>query len=242
MHEKHINEETNTIKFNFDDFDIEEFELKPVNKGLGFHKSEERVRPMKPLPVSIEPLKKHMSSKQSMNPPKMLAKSEISIGALEADKPIFMKEAVKSHSIEETRSVLQRAKATDRALAFLVDLIIILVMMIGVGAVLMFALDQPMNVKSAQAMIVNIEILPFILGVFSLLYLLYFSVMDMQSSLGKELMGLTVKNISQANLAFMQSFLRTFISLLSFVALGLPLLLDFHSRLSESSVFKLERN
>jgi uncharacterized RDD family membrane protein YckC len=239
MQERQINDDSNSIKFNFDDFDIESFELKPVNRGLGFHKPEERMRHK--VIKKVEKTFPSAKFTQAPLPRTLLTQNEAMMSPPEAERPLFLKDELKVDLKEEKIDMLERASGVSRAVAFLVDLLIIITMMIGVGVVLMFALERPFSIHELQQLASHLGFIVGCIGSFAVLYLIYFGVMDMHSSLGKDLMGLTVRDVSQNNLAFTQTVSRTFISLISFIALGLPLILDFHSRLTDSCVFKLEK-
>lgn len=240
MQEKQVNSDNNTIKFNFDDFDIESFDLKPVNRGLGFHKPQERVRP-KSVPQKIDTPRVSVLNNQKPIPRPLSSLTEVMPAHLESERPTFLKNEVKPVAKEETFIKLKRASGADRSLAFLIDLTFILLMMLGVGVIVALALSHPINLETLENLAFSLSFNLSCLGVFCVMYLLYFGVLDMHSSFGKEIMGLNVKSISQSNLAFTQTLMRTVLSLFSFIALGLPLILDFHSRLTDSCVFKSQK-
>ena len=85
---------------------------------------------------------------------------------------------------------------------------------------------------------------PFNLGMltafFSTFFVFYFSFFDATffSTIGKRIFNLKVQTESGMKLGFMRSLLRSVLSLLSPLTLGLISLLDFHSSFTETEVVK----
>ena len=71
---------------------------------------------------------------------------------------------------------------------------------------------------------------------FSFMYIFYFSILDIDQTIGKSFLKLRVKDINQQRVDLKTTFLRSVITLFSFPLLGLPLFLDFQSRITETVV------
>jgi hypothetical protein len=71
---------------------------------------------------------------------------------------------------------------------------------------------------------------------FSIFYLSYFSILDLQSTPGKSLLNLHLLRENNKEVSLRDSFFRSVITLLSFVTLGLPCLIDFQGKLTDTKV------
>lgn len=129
----------------------------------------------------------------------------------------------------------KNAPALSQAFAFLLDLAVV-VSFVAISVLLIIqlsGLDSAVIIRSFK----GIEALGYVSLIFSLYFLLYFSIFDLGASPGKSIFNLkVVKNNSRSELSLKDSSLRSLISLLSIVTLFLPLLLDFQGRLTETKV------
>ena len=82
------------------------------------------------------------------------------------------------------------------------------------------------------------DLIVFTSSIFSIYYLLYFTILDLSTSPGKTIMGIRLLRTDNKNVAVKNTFIRALISLVSSVALFLPMLLDFQGRLSDTKVVK----
>jgi hypothetical protein len=71
---------------------------------------------------------------------------------------------------------------------------------------------------------------------------MYFSIFEKtsQSTLGKNLLGITVVDLDNKNQSFIMLVFRTFISLTNFVSLGLFSYFDLQNKVSNSKVVKAD--
>lgn len=233
----HQSEPEKTIKVNLDDFDLENFDIKPINKGLGFHRTSERVHPK--TFSTPRPATRLSTPKEVMAPAILTQQLRLKSEPL----PNVLRTEPKQENIEqaaprEENASLVSAKAWQRLIAFLVDLTIIFALQASLGFVLLMSLGLPVEFASlAKVFSLNQWLLALAIST-SVVYVAYFSILDMQASFGKDLLGLGLQTSSGDKLSFSISFLRAILSLVSFIALGLPLVLDFHSRLSETRVIQ----
>jgi uncharacterized RDD family membrane protein YckC len=214
-----------SIKLNLDDFDIESFEVKPLNKGLGFHKNEERVRPKKSnvVPVAAKPVSEVRQLLQRSEPLPRLFSEEVK---------------APTERVPEAAPTLKTAKAYARGVAYLLDLAIISAIFSGLVLIFLVSAGYKIEVTSLNRLLENTGVIITLGLFFSLIYLLYFSLLDMHASFGKEALGLRVEGTREKRLTISQSFMRSVLSLISYLALGLPMILDLHSKLSDSMVIE----
>ena len=75
---------------------------------------------------------------------------------------------------------------------------------------------------------------PYLAFISFLNYLLFFSILNCSSGFGASLMRIRLVTVKNKRASFTNTFARTFLVLLSFIALGVPLLFDFHGKLSDT--------
>ena len=102
----------------------------------------------------------------------------------------------------------------------------------------LLVLASGIELKMYSRLINNQELLIFGSSIFSIYYIMYFTILDLSASPGKTIMGLRLIRTDKAELSVKYTFTRALVSLLSGVALFLPMLLDFQGRLSETRVVK----
>ncbi|RLA64234.1 MAG: hypothetical protein DRQ88_05195 [Epsilonproteobacteria bacterium] len=191
------------------DLDLDDFSFKPITKGLGFHhKKETEVRNFRPSPRP-----RAYTPTQNLRTP--------------------FKEPIKK--VKEEKVLLQ-ADYRERILAFLIDLIVVLLVTSFTVFTLVYGAD--LNIQVLISILETHEIILFTFGIFSLYFLIYFSILDLTSTIGKSLMGLELKLENGKRPFLANSFPRALVTLLSLALLGLPLLSNFQNRLSESEIYK----
>ena len=84
----------------------------------------------------------------------------------------------------------------------------------------------------------NQDLIAFTASIFSIYYLLYFTILDLSASPGKTILGLRLIKTDNTSVSVKHTFTRALISLFSSIALFLPMLLDFQGRLSDTKVVK----
>lgn len=193
-----------------EDFDLDDFSFKPITKGLGFHpKKEEIARPFKPTPVrATRNYTQTTTTTTLVRPVKKVKEKEI----------------------------LLTANPRDKILAFIIDLSIITAVSILTLTMLVYGAD--LNIQVLISLFPFYELFLFASSIFSLYFLLYFSILDLTATPGKSLMGLELKLENGKRPQLGNTLPRAMITLLSLPLVGLPLLSNFQSRYSESEVYK----
>ena len=236
-----MNEQTSSdsrpkIEFSIEDFDLENFNVKPINKGLGFHgKPEEIFRPSRSIhKIAAAPI----TQKEKPTPlPPVFTRPAVKIESRPLDN--LFAEKTQSPIREMALKVEEPANPEKRAFAFLIDIAILVLANGLLWLSFMFLAGLQLKAENWFKIFTLNETIIFLTLFFSLSYLFYFSLLDMSSTVGKNLLGLKVKSTKEkTNLRVGDTVVRSIFSLLSFVAIGLPLLLDFHSRLSDTKVVK----
>lgn len=243
-----------------DDLDIDESSFKPVTKGLGFH---QEVKQKQYTPASVVATKlQHDSMKKSNEIGRSIAKSfdekkslkNAAIGA-SASTPkgalaAFYGEASSSmnSAISETEKVettlLNKKEITKKDdasmyaqfFAYLIDLALVASFTMATIAALVAV--SRIDYRILLQVISTKDQVVFGSSLFIIYYLLYFTILDLNASPGKSLMGIRLFTASGKNVSTKHTFGRALITLLSIAALTLPTLLDFQGRLSGTKVFK----
>ncbi len=244
------------IKIDLDEFNISEDTFKPMTKGLGFHQDTKRPS-FKPSPKEV---KVFGSSKSTVN--QTLSSIPTSIGApknsrnanqmpsgLEAfygtqpvassdsqtlfEKPIHTKSEVKQEKISSTKKTAPQA---TQFFAWIIDLLMIISFVALTGVLLVFASGIEFTMYSR--LISPKELGIFTATIFSIYYLLYFTILELSATPGKTIFGIRLVTTSGREVSVKHTFTRALISLFSGVALFLPMLLDFQGRLSDTKVVR----
>ncbi len=209
-----------------DDMD---FDFRPITSGLGFHH-----------PQATEP-KSVVSERKVTNPPLTsfkAPKKEMSV--YQSDLSLFYGQTQTPHpESKEEKTIITYRPATkaQRIFAYLTDLFL-------VGSLLSLVLTIMARTISMDLMDVWTkypnEITPLVLTLFCGFYLIYFSIFEKagQSTLGKNLFGLRVLSLENKPLTLTTLLLRTSISLLNFVGLGLFSYFDLQNKVTGSKVIR----
>jgi len=226
------------------DFDNLEFKL--LDDGLGFHqeKSTETIQEKKQPVVSkkrevqskLLPLSKDMDHKLPVLSVDLTAK-ESEIGTILRENSKTEKPAISSSNIEKSEEFIV-ASTEKRAAAFVIDLTIICLFPTVLFAIFSFISQQilgtPLDILISKSLAPYFATLCFFIGV------LYFSLLDRSSTIGKGWLGLSVQSAVGEKLTFSSILLRTVLTFSSFLAIGLPLVLDLPGRLSETIVTEVK--
>lgn len=247
---------TPPIKIDLDEFQISEDTFKPMTKGLGFHQDTKRPS-FKPAPKEV---KAFGSAKSAVN--QTLSSIPTSIGApkstpsanqmpsgLEAfygakpvaetdtqnlfEKPLHEKTEIKK---EKAISTKKAAPQTAQFFAWVIDILVIASFVALTGALLVFASGIEFTMYSRLISPKDLGI--FATAIFSIYYLLYFTILELSATPGKTIFGIRLVTTSGHEVSVKHTFARALISLVSGVALFLPMLLDFQGRLSDTRVVK----
>lgn len=237
-----INETPNSSSENQEpivfDFEENDFDFKPITKGLGFHKNKKeekrsKVTPRKSATTSV--INNFTDSSPSANPG--VANSELAAFYTDEAKRIIETPEVKKEIKKQTKSIkLQKAPMFNQVAGFVIDLVLVS-MATGLTVALLIlisGLEYNILVKSLG----ELEIAKYILSLFVIYFMSYFTILDVAGTVGKSMMGVKLVHVEGKKLKLKHTFIRSIVTLLGFVALGLPSILDFQGRLSETKLVK----
>ncbi len=243
----------NNILFNAEELDFESMDFKPVTDGLGFHHDEKKPQIIKP---SVALKKSHDSSspRQSStvsgvttdlgisNPSNQREinahKSELSAFYGNTDKTVnkaLPQQKFSQLRTEKSMELLEATKSLQFG-AWLVDLILVSLSVLMTTALLAAVSGIDFRVLAKLVTIQDITV--FTSSLFVLFYMLYFTVLDLASTPGKSLFGITLVKTNNKDVRVAQTFVRAAITLVSFLAIGLPSIIDFQGKLSDTKVVK----
>lgn len=230
-----------SINFSASEFNLDDFDFKPLNEGLGFHQ-EERKNGI--LPTNNNKVNNISVTRGTVAPktkalgvsnPKVADKGLQSMNALSAFYDETQKEEVAQSPIEEVVvKELKLASSASQFFAWIIDLV--LVAAISASLLGLFVLVSGLNVTQFYQVIGPNDLIYFSAASFSIFYLSYFSILDLQATPGKSLMKVKLIREDNSDISLKDSFLRSFITLISFVTLGLPCLIDFQGKLTDTKV------
>lgn len=241
------------IQVNLDEFNISEDSFKPMTKGLGFHQEQKRssfksipkeVKPFgtdrtKPLVAAIlGPLGKQNATTASLHSPTGLEAfygAKGNSGNHNQQTSLDSKTEFRDEKIE-TKASYKVASLGTQFIAWMIDLLVVTSFVAVTGALLVFT--SGIQYQMFARLISTQDLLAFTTALFSIYYLLYFTILDLSASPGKTIMGIRLLKMDNANVGVKHTFTRALISLLSSVALFLPMLLDFQGRLSDTKLVK----
>jgi uncharacterized RDD family membrane protein YckC len=228
-------EQNKNQKNNQNIIDDLEFDFKPITSGLGFHHHKtteikstivERTVTVSPISVPNSPLKKEMNVYQN----------DLSLfygqNSLETVEPMAeMKEVEEKYYRLGTKP--------QRVFAYLTDLFLV-GSILGIVMTVM-ARTISMDLIEVWGQYPN-EVTPLVMTLFCGFYLIYFSIFEKanQSTLGKNLFGLRVVTVDNQTLSLPLLLLRSTVSLLNFVSLGLFSYFDLQSKVTSSKVIRID--
>jgi hypothetical protein len=230
-----MNLETNSTKkpnviLTSDDID---FDFKPITSGLGFHQN--KTTEIKPtfhesqsLNLNSMPMPAPMARKENQ-----IYQNELSAFYGRETQTVDPVVAVKKEKI------FRLATKSQRVLAYVLDLGLVLSSVALVLTIMSRLIEK--DLIDVWTTYPN-EITPLVLILFTGFYMMYFSIFEKtsQSTLGKNLLGITVVNLDNKNQSFIMLVCRTFISLMNFVSLGLFSYFDLQNKVSNSKVVKAD--
>ena len=227
--ETNSNKKTNVILAN-DDID---FDFKPITSGLGFHQN--KTTEIKPTFQESQSL--HMNS---MPMPAPMARKENQIYQNELSA-FYGRETKTAEPVVafKKEKIFRLATKSQRVLAYVLDLGLILSSVALVLTIMSRLIEK--DLIEVWATYPN-EITPLVLILFTGFYMMYFSIFEktIQSTLGKNLLGITVVDLDNKNQSFIMLVFRTFVSLMNFVSLGLFSYFDLQNKVSNSKVVKVD--
>ena len=238
-----------------DEFNINEDSFKPMTKGLGFHQEQKRNNFSS---VSNKETKVFSNAKIGIKANGLLNKlSEKTTSALNTNSPsgleafynttgnsglppIPQMEVVKkldlAEYVSESNPTLNVAPIGMQLAAWLIDILVIASFVAITGALLVIA--SGIQYKMFARLISKNDLFIFGSAIFAIYYLLYFTILDLTASPGKTIFGIRLLKSNNHNVTVKDTFTRSIVSLLSAVALFLPMILDFQGRLSDTKIVK----
>lgn len=245
------------IQIDLDEFQISEDTFKPMTKGLGFHQDTKRPS-FKPSPKEV----KSFGSPKSPLGASLNSMPASTIGQANAAKPVmgnqlpsgleafygktkepaqtetnlFEQKITKEEKKAATTSNLKTAAQTSQFLAWAIDVAVIAAFVALTGALLVFA--SGIDYRMYSRLISPQDLAAFTAAIFSIYYLLYFTILDLSATPGKTIFAIRLVKADGGAVSVKHTFARAIISLFSGVALFLPMLLDFQGRLSDTKLVK----
>lgn len=214
-----------------DDID---FDFKPITSGLGFHSTKTtEIKPafteMPSMNINSMPAPAPMARKEN----NQIYQNELSI--------FYNRETAPAANIQveapKPEKVIRLATKSSRVLAYVLDLALV-VSCLGLVLTIMSRTIE-MDLMEVWLAYPN-EITPLVITLFCGFYLMYFSIFEKTagSTLGKNLLGISVVNSENRPQSFSMLLLRSFISLVNFISLGLFSYFDLQNKVSGSKVIK----
>ena len=233
-------------QFNIDEFNLDEDSFKPMTKGLGFHNDQKKSN-FKPVHKEVKPF---ASSKKVPSTGAMLnsldaKNSSIVAQQLPSGLEAFYesKTKVKPESLSLSKAEVGSIKKIDNSVsmavqffAWAIDLLLVASFVAITGLFLVMVSGIEFNVFIR--LISTNDLIAFGSSLFAIYYLLYFTILDLSTSPGKTIMGVRLIRTDDLSLGVKHTFTRALVTLVSAVALFLPLVLDFQGRLSDTKVVK----
>lgn len=243
-----------------------DFDFMPLTNGLGFNQPEEKktqihftpnktkkntTTPVYNQPLAIK-LETQNHSGQTMDradlsPFYNSGKNSFEMNPLFSDSD-FQKLKASTYKDQKVEPVitkptipipLEKASLQDQVSAWAIDLGIVFLLVLTT-VYLNFALSGFYQIEQIRSVLTLLEGITYFAPIFIFYYLFYFTILDREGSLtvGKKIIGIQIRSLRDGHLGFTQTFLRSLITLLSVLAFGLPLLMDFQGKLTDSEVVK----
>ena len=216
-----------------DDLD---FDFKPITSGLGFHHN--KTTEIRPIFHESPAVQLKINNIQSRNAAPANQKNDNQIYQNELSA-FYGREAAQPLNKEvKPELVFRKATKDQRVFAYLLDLGLVL-SSVAIVLTLMSRIIE-MDLVEVWSQYPN-EITPLVLVLFAGFYLMYFSIFEKttQSTLGKNIIGITVVDQNNHHQSFTVLLLRSFISLVNFVSLGLFSFFELQDKVTHSKVVKV---
>lgn len=247
---------TPPIQIDLDEFQISEDTFKPMTKGLGFHHDTKRPS-FKPSPKEVKsfgtsksPLGTSLNSMPSSTIHASVAKPvmgnqlpsglEAFYGKAQAPEQtetiLFDQKTLANEKKSVSTSQVKSASQLSQFLAWTIDIAVVASFVILTGVLLIFA--SGIDYKMYSRLISTEDLAAFTAAMFSIYYLLYFTILDLSATPGKTIFAIRLVKTDGGDVSVKHTFTRAMISLFSGIALFLPMLLDFQGRLSDTKVVK----
>jgi uncharacterized RDD family membrane protein YckC len=230
----------NPIVMSFDDFEISAESFKPVTKGLGFHQ-EQKKNVFKPTSQPrIETFKNSGPINNISNELEVKIQQQSPSG-LQAFYGASATTTIPQSKIELSElptisEVLVEAKPLLQFTAWTIDLVLVLALVALTGGCLVVA--SGLNYALILKLVSRADLAIFGGSVFSIYYILYFTILDLSTTPGKTICGIRLVGSDRNPISVKNTFIRSIVSLLSVLVFCFPMVLDFQGRLSDTKIVK----
>ena len=243
MEQTHIkNDPENSNLINDLDFDLDNLSFSALDKGLGFHHKERSLKESKNS-TTYELKNKKLRTANSIK--------EVGVPSLKNDRPLGLSNEISledafagtlnennlgnEHTAPEDVEIEARlieSSLEKVSAAWAVDLLLILISICAALVLFMSATGISMLEFKSFVMLKESQI--FISFFFVAFYLLYFSILDINSTPGKLIFGTKLISSTNDRLTVFSTFTRALVILLSFPLFMLPLVFGWHNKLSKT--------
>lgn len=216
-----------------DDVSMDDFDFKPITSGLGFHQP----KPAELKPVFLEKIiSTPVNTTTTINPKKEMNVYQNDLSLFYAASELKTTPVIPEPKAEK---IIRTATKVQRLAAYLIDLSLLF----GVWAIVMTVMAR--MVKMDLIVLWQTfpqEITPLAFTLFCGFYLMYFSIFEKaaSSSLGKNLCGIKVVDNANQNQDFLMLLLRSFITLINIISLGLFSYFDLQNKVTHSKVIRVK--
>jgi hypothetical protein len=223
------------------DLDMD-FDFKPITSGLGFH-HQKNTTEVKPVIVERAPVMQTASRPIS----------QMNVKPVKADMNVYQNDLsmfydhgqkqdaeIRAEKMEESiHKGIRLATKSERVFAYFLDLFLV-VSVLSLMLMLM-ARATDMDLLAVWTVYPN-EITPLVVSLFVGFYLMYFSIFEKTSSstLGKGLLGIRVVDLDNNDQRFIVLVLRSTMSLLNFISLGLFSYFDLQNKVTNSKIIRID--
>ncbi len=211
-----------------------DFDFKPITSGLGFH--HQKATELKPSiterTVAVSPIQPAIPAKKDMS----VYQSDLSMFY---GREVLPEVAPPELSIPaEEEKYYRLATSTQRFFAYVIDLLLVVALLAAVVTVM--ARTISMDLMEAWTQYPH-EITPLIVTLFCGFYLMYFSIFEKasQSTIGKNAFNLRVTGLDNRSLSLLALLMRSTVSLLNFVSLGLFSYFDLQNKIIGAKVIQV---
>ncbi|OFZ14302.1 MAG: hypothetical protein A2X86_05490 [Bdellovibrionales bacterium GWA2_49_15] len=222
----------------------QEFSFRPITQGLGFHHDKQQWP--KPKANQSSPLQKSRTNPQ---PASVQARQESSPEQRETSalhkiygysaavtKPALSTRHGAGFETSVGKQNLSDVPVLSQFTAWIIDL-----MVIGLGTFFIILCSSFItfgNFFGPFYSSVSTEFYLLFTTLFCLFYLFYFTLLDLNSSIGKSLMSIKVVSTDKSQIEMKDTFIRALVTLISLMGLGIPAALDFQGKLSKTTLKK----
>lgn len=216
--------------------ELDELQFKAIGEGLGFHQQEEKPRWKNPATrqsATNSIATKPTSSARTNTTNVGLSREQL--GAIYQTAQSAPAPKVNS-SATKTKVAIKTAGLPERFTAQLADTVIVTAAVALMLTAMLWLAGVPL--AQVKTLVTSLDVAPVIAILWLFAYIAYFTILETRQTPGKILMRLKVTDMQGEGLSLSRSLERTVFRTLSWLALGFPLLMNFHGRLSRTQVIR----